>query len=190
MKKAISLWGLISMLFICLIAAYPKPIEETPLSWEPITIVETTRIKPSEPPSEHKYIRHYDPIKPDYECREFTQEEAQMLMRIATAEAGNQGIYGMALIMQVVLNRVSDPAFPNSIQEVIEQPGQFETVKNETYYSVKLTIESHLALAEIERGIPYDTSIIGFETASNGRALERYFAYAYTSGDHDFYIIK
>jgi N-acetylmuramoyl-L-alanine amidase len=187
MEKLIRVWGVLTLLAICLIAAIPEP-EPTEIEWEPIPIIETKIIEPIR--QKQKFIIHYEPIEPDYECRDFSYEEAQMLMRIAQAEAGNQGIQGMMLIMQVVLNRVADPAFPNTVKEVIEQPGQFETVSNGIYYSIELNAEVHLALSEIEKGVPYDEAIIGFETASNGKTLERYFCYAYTAGNHDFYITK
>ena len=47
---------------------------------------------------------------------EISYQDAQYLMHVAEAEAGNQGVEGMALVMQVVLNRVKSPKFPNTIK--------------------------------------------------------------------------
>lgn len=130
----------------------------------------------------------------DKECTDNTisisQHEAELLMRIASAEGANQGISGMKLIMQVVWNRVNDPTFPDSIEEVIFQSGQFETISNQTFYTVDIPGDAHLALAEFEMDIGADTEIIGFETTANNKVLEKYFKYAYTKGDHDFYVAK
>ena len=53
-------------------------------------------------------------------------EESNLLCKIAMAEAGNQDTEGKALVMLVVLNRVwGDNEFPDTIEEVIYQPGQF-----------------------------------------------------------------
>lgn len=122
--------------------------------------------------------------------REFDQADAELLLKIAQAEAGNQGIEGMELIMEVIINRANSETFPSTISDVIFQSGQFETVTNGTYKTVEVSPEAHLALAEIEKGITFDEKIIGFETTVNGKALEKYFDYAYTIGDHDFYYEK
>ena len=122
--------------------------------------------------------------------REFTQSDAQLLMRIAEAEAGNQGREGMKLIIECILNRVHSEQFPDTISEVVHQSGQFETVSNGKYLEVEISPTAHLALADIEKGEEFDEKIIGFETVSNGKALEKYFDYAYTIGDHDFYYAK
>lgn len=124
--------------------------------------------------------------------REFDQSDAQLLMRVAQAEAGNQGIHGMELIIEVILNRVNSDseAFPDTISEVVHQKSQFETVTNGMYLKVDLSPEAHLALAEIEKGIEFDEKIVGFETSSHGKVLEKYFDYAYTVGDHDFFYEK
>lgn len=121
---------------------------------------------------------------------QISQHEGELLMRIASAEGANQGITGMKLIMQVVWNRVNDPTFPDSIEEVIFQSGQFETISNQTFYTVDIPVDAHLALAEFEMDIGADTEIIGFETTANNKVLEKYFKYAYTKGDHDFYVSK
>lgn len=52
----------------------------------------------------------------------FTDEESQMLMKLAMAEAENQGTVGKALVMNVVHNRVLSDEFPNTIEEVIFEP--------------------------------------------------------------------
>ena len=162
------------------IGAEPVEIEYTEDSTE---LVEELK-------QENVFIVCYDPaIEPLYDAREFTYDEAQMLMRIAQAEAGNQGVEGMKLVMTVVLNRVASKHFPDTIEGVIFQANQFQPVSDGRYYEVEISTEAHLALADIEEGKPLDTSIIGFEVSTN-KSLEKYFDYAYTYGDHDFYTEK
>lgn len=48
-------------------------------------------------------------------------DEAQLLMKLAWSEAGNQGIEGQLVIMNVVMNRVADENFPDTVKEVIYQ---------------------------------------------------------------------
>ena len=54
---------------------------------------------------------------------EMNIDEAQELLKIAYAEAGNQGEDGQWLVMSVIINRVNSSEFPNTIHEVIYQPG-------------------------------------------------------------------
>lgn len=176
-------------LYVLSIILAPLPKYEPEVitaKWEPIPVEtprEVTEKAPAEKPSQViTGGRH--------EVREFSYEEAQMLMRIAEAEAGNQGVEGMGMVMAVVLNRVKDETFPGTIKDVIFQPRHFSSVKDGRYYTVDISPEAHEALADIEMGIPFDTSIIGFEAAANGRSLERWFRYAYTIGGHDFYVKK
>ena len=118
-------------------------------------------------------------------------EDAQALMKIATAEGGTEGVEGMLRIMQVVWNRVLSPDYPDSITEVIEQHSgnsyQFATVKKGTYYKAVPTLEAHLALAEFEKNERHDSSLFAFETVNNGRSLLLYFDYYYDFGNHTFY---
>lgn len=55
----------------------------------------------------------------------FTGRERDLLMRLSVAEAGNQGVIGQALIMRVVLNRLEDGRYGDSIEEIIFAEGQF-----------------------------------------------------------------
>ena len=126
-----------------------------------------------------------------YEVREFTYEDAQLLLKITAAEAGNQSLEGQIAVMTVILNRTysDNPMWPDSIREVIYQAHQFSTVSNGTIETVEIGPTTHQALAEIEKGIPLDTEIVAFETVGRG-SLTRYFDSAYTIGDHQFYKLK
>lgn len=116
---------------------------------------------------------------------EVTYEEAQLLMKIASCEAGNQGIEGQRYVMSVVINRVNSPDYPDSIKDVIYQPYQFAT---KGLSRANITTESHLALADIERGSVYP-GIIAFENIDNDE-LEQYFSKDFVHKDHAFYIKK
>ena len=50
-------------------------------------------------------------------------DDLQLLACIVWAEAGNQDTYGKELVADVVLNRVDDQRFPDTIREVIFQKG-------------------------------------------------------------------
>lgn len=56
--------------------------------------------------------------------------ELNLLACLVCAEAGGEDLYGKRLVVDVVLNRVGDPAFPNTITEVIYQDWQFSPVKD------------------------------------------------------------
>ena len=53
----------------------------------------------------------------------------EFLGRCVEAEAGNQGMLGKRLVIDVILNRVNDDSgeWPDTIAEVISQPFQFST---------------------------------------------------------------
>lgn len=115
-----------------------------------------------------------------------TYDEAQMLMKIAMAEAEGDGIEGKAMIMAVVLNRVNDDRFPDNIEEVIFQDKQFSPVKDGRYEKAEPDIECHLALAEIEKGNYSDVAALYFENA--GECWQsRNCTYIGTVGHHRFY---
>ena len=52
------------------------------------------------------------------------------LVYIVHAEANNQDLTGKKLVADVVLNRVHDPRFPNTIEGVIFQPYQFSPIRD------------------------------------------------------------
>ena len=121
-------------------------------------------------------------------CYEITYDEAQLLLKVAEAEAGNQGSDGMWLIMSTVINRVNSGDFPDNIHDVIYQKNQFYTVTNGAIDRAEITPEAHEALARIEKG-DIAKEIIAFENKKNDY-LSRYFWEAFEYKDHRFYTAK
>ncbi len=78
-------------------------------------------------------------------------ETLDMLARCVEAEAGNQGLEGKRLVADVILNRVRDSGFPDSVQEVITQEYHFSvywagamdrvTISEETWQVVKMELK-------------------------------------------------
>ena len=120
----------------------------------------------------------------EVQVNEFSYDDAQLLMKIAEAEAGNQGSDGMWLIMSVVLNRVKSEAFPDSISSVIYQRSQFYA---QGIGATELTPEVHEALARIEMG-DVAPQIVAFEKSSSNE-LDKYFSKAFEYKDHTFYTL-
>lgn len=72
--------------------------------------------------------------------------ELELLALVVEAEAGNQGLYGKQLVVDVVLNRVDSPDFPNSITKVILQPRHFSTIWDGAAYRAEPTQETYEAI--------------------------------------------
>ena len=58
---------------------------------------------------------------------EMELDELELLSICVEAEAGNQELKGKRLVVDVILNRVDDPDFPDTIEGVISQPYQFSS---------------------------------------------------------------
>ena len=54
-------------------------------------------------------------------------DSLELLAVCVMAEAGNQGLDGMRMVCDVILNRVDDSDFPNTIEGVITQRNQFSS---------------------------------------------------------------
>lgn len=191
MKKIIELWGIFTLLSVCLLIALFQEPQEEQIEWEPL-IIETTPIKPDVVTlleNEITETRNWDVGCHD-STKQFTYDDAQILLRIASAEGANQGIFGMFLIMQTVVNRVASEDFPNSIAEVVFQKSQFQAVTDGRYYTVDIPPEAHEALAILESNTQVNSEIVAFEATWNNRSLTRYYDTSFTYLGHTFYTKK
>lgn len=120
-------------------------------------------------------------------------QDAEMLMRLAMAEAEGESTEGKALVMRVVLNRVASPNFPANIESVIfEKSGgsyQFSSViPGGRYWKAKPDDDCHKALEMVENGWDESQGATFFEATYNTstwhkKHLKRLFEY----GGHIFY---
>ena len=118
---------------------------------------------------------------------QFTNEEIEMLQKIAIAEAKCDSPDGMAYVIKVILNRVESEKFPNTIEDVIFQdnPVQFSTVKNGSY-SKAIPNEDSMKAYEIAK--TYDIDALYFESTSNENSWQsRNLEYLFTYKHHKFY---
>lgn len=125
----------------------------------------------------------------NYNCIEnprttFTEQEILELQQIALAEAEVQGIGGMAFVMQVVINRVNDDRFPDTIYDVINQPGQFSTVD---IYQLKIpTDNSEKAIDLLE--VLNNQGALYFEVNNNSSWQSNNLTYLFSCNNHNFYM--
>ena len=120
---------------------------------------------------------------------DWSAEESYMLARIAMAEAEVEDVQGKALVILVVLNRVWDEEFPDSIEEVISQDRQFASYWDGRYDEAYPDEECWEALRMIQvdkwdesQGATYFRSSSD-ESTWHSRNLQELF----THGNHTFY---
>lgn len=90
--------------------------------------------------------------------------ELDLLAACVEAEAGNQNLLGKRLVVDVILNRWAAPDFPDSIKEVIEEPGQFKVVDSGAIQSVKPTDDTWYAVYAELTGIRASEEVMYFRT--------------------------
>lgn len=60
----------------------------------------------------------------------YTENDFELLAHVIEAEAGGESDYHKLCVGTVVMNRVDSEKYPNSIEGVIYQPGQYQCVTN------------------------------------------------------------
>lgn len=122
----------------------------------------------------------------------FTDEDYQNLLRIVEAEAGTEGFYGKQIVANVILNRVSDSEFPNTISGVVFSPGQFSPVRNGKFYSVKISQETVDAVENALNGEDNSRGALYFMNRSASRSgavswFDSSLTYLFTYKGHEFF---
>lgn len=76
----------------------------------------------------------------------------ELMAKVVEAEAGNQGLDGKRMVVDVILNRVNDGEFPDSIPDVIYQENAFAVIENGMYEQVEVSEETWTAIyMELEK---------------------------------------
>lgn len=136
MKKIIFILGLLSVIAVFKITAHGEDVHI------------------AQPPEIELQISPRALTKADIESIEYF-DSLELMAICVEAEAGNQDLKGKRLVVDVILNRVDSDRFPNDIESVITQVGQFSSYwdghmdavyepSEETFEAVKMELEDRL----------------------------------------------
>lgn len=94
--------------------------------------------------------------------------EMELIAQLVEAEAGNQSFEGKCLVVDVILNRVESPDFPNTITEVIFQEGQFSVITNGAFEKAAWNMkDSDYAAVSCEMALHSNRDVLYFNNCSN-----------------------
>lgn len=114
----------------------------------------------------------------DYDEIVSKQKDIHLLAQLIYAEAGNQDRDGKQFVADVVMNRLRSEKFPNSIEEIIYQEGQFGVITDGAFEEAKEKVtmnEVKIAKDAIEKG-PKNCLILYFNTEKI-KGVEHWFKY-------------
>lgn len=100
-------------------------------------------------------IIDYEVIKQEWKF-DLSEEDYKVLLRIVEAEAGGEDTTGKMMVAGVVLNRVENDAFPDTVKEVVFQKDngtvQFSPVYSGRYDKVTISEETVEAVERVLDG--------------------------------------
>lgn len=118
----------------------------------------------------------------------YNQDDLFWLARVIQRESGNQPMEGKMAVGNVVLNRVADPVFPDTVEGVLAQKNQFSTYKSGVLAATDPSESSIIAAKLVMDGGEVEESrgALYFDSGSNSWAArnKRHIA---TIGGHKFY---
>lgn len=162
MKRAIAMLFLLLMLLLVALSSTKKEKEREKEPQEPIETVQILTDKDFEKLYSYKQdIRKHDP-----KIVELFQSDAWLMMQIARSEGGST-LIGQLWVMRVILNRLENGNFGDSIYEIVSADNQFEVFSNGSYKDAEINANTHLALALIEGGWDETDNALYFESTSN-----------------------
>lgn len=129
-------------------------------------------------------------------CKKLSEREYEILCRIVEAEAGDQDIYGEMLVANVIINRMNDPHFPDTVEEVVFQKignsYQFSPTNDGRYYTVEISEQTVQAVDRVLAGEDYSSGSEYFFQRSltskkNSTWFEENLDFVVKYGCHEFY---
>lgn len=127
---------------------------------------------------------------------QLSQTDKEVLLRIVEAEATGEDITGKMLVANVILNRVNDDEFPDTVEEVVFQKSgtkyQFSPIRDGRYYKVSISDTTEEAVERVLYGEDYSRGALYFMSRrqankSNVRWFDRSLTWLLEYGTHEFY---
>lgn len=119
-------------------------------------------------------------------------EESYLLAKLAMAEAEGEDTKGKALVICVVINRVWDDRFPNTIEGVIYQDAAFSSIDDGRFDSVEPDADcwEALEMVQIEHWDGSEGALYFERTPDDGSSTwhSRNLKKLFVHGRHTFYI--
>lgn len=135
-------------------------------------------------------------LEPEY-IIEVSEQDIDVLMRIVEAEAGGEDVMGKLLVANVVLNRVQDGHFPDTVTEVVYQRNsrvaQFSPVADGRIDRVKISEETREAVysalygEDISKGALYFMAR-GIADTDRADWFDNNLTLLFSYGGHDFFL--
>lgn len=102
-------------------------------------------------------MERQEPTVPNYVAESLpsvtvSNYDTELLAKIIHAEANGETFLGKVAIGDVIMNRVASSEFPNSIEGVIFQSGQFSPVSDGSFYNTPTTEDYQAADAALAAG--------------------------------------
>lgn len=127
---------LLLLLIFCIVGNYASARGEMvsiaePVSTEPILISEQIEVSINE--EEHSGIPaavEVEEFLNNSEEAVLSEEDIDLIALVTMAEAEGESEYGKRLVIDAILNRVDSGYYPDTVFEVIYQPGQFSSMWN------------------------------------------------------------
>lgn len=129
-------------------------------------------------------------------CIDVSDQDIDTLMRIVEAEAGGEDRKGKLLVANVVINRVKNKRFPDTVTDVVYQRDQnvtqFSPVSNGTINKVKISEETTEVVYSALRGEDISQGALFFmarkyATSENAQWFDNHLTFLFSYGGHDFY---
>jgi len=119
----------------------------------------------------------------------YDQDDLCLLSRLIYAESGGESLAGMIGTGSVVLNRCASPRFPDTLEDVIFQPGQFDPVALNSI-NVEPSEKAIIAAKLCMEGYNTVLNSLFFYNPKIGNStfFVNNCTFVITIGNHDFYV--
>lgn len=130
---------------------------------------------------------------------QMTDRDYNALLHIVEAEATGEGILGKMIVARVVLNRVDNPNFPNTIYDVVWEKNngvpQFSPTTDGRISSLDITKDTREAVNRVINGEDYSQGALFFSARDQADQnamvwFDGELTKLFTHGGHEFYTLS
>ena len=127
---------------------------------------------------------------------DLSDSEIEILRRIVEAEATGENVKGKILVANVIMNRMKDDSFPNTVEGVVFQKDgntyQFSPIRDKRYWSVTISKDTIAAVKRALEGEDHSKGALYFSARSRANKnsmswFDRNLDFLFEYGGHEFF---